>query len=175
MGGPPAGAFPMRSRNATSHGAARSIATFVVVLVVGSFCAQELFSHFTAKGGAGPGAGVPEKVISDRVDLKQGQVMRYDVVLRVGARLKIVVRSSRVPISVKLVSAKEPSPGVLRSRTDESGPTAPQPVFWQRDTLGITKVETLTAGKWTLFIEASEEPVGKRHLETTITTEVSVL
>ena len=71
---------------------------------------------------------------------------------------------ARCGISVKLVSAKEAAPGVPPSRTDESGPGVPQPVFWQRNALGVTKVETLTAGQWTLFIEASEEPVGRRHI-----------
>src|SRR5262249_11197732 len=113
--GPEGGPFAMHDHNARKHQPLRSVATFIVVLVVGSFFSHELFSHFSAKRGPGPGAGIPEKVLFDRVTVKRGQVMRYDVVLRVSARVQIDIRSSRVPVSVKLVAGEPSVAGERRS------------------------------------------------------------
>jgi len=164
----------MKPQPATKYGRTRPLARFIIVLAVGSFFGRELFSYFTSKTGTEPGAGVPQKVISDRVNLKRGQRIQYELVLPIAGRIEIAVRSSRVPISVKLVSAQEPTRSPPTSGGDASRPSAPEPVFWQRNALGISKVETLAAGRWMVFIEASEEPAGRR-LETTVTTEVTAL
>jgi hypothetical protein len=126
-------------------------------------------SRFSSNRGPAANAGVPEKVISDRVTLERGQSVQYAFVLSIGARININVRSSRVPVSVKLEPGNVPD-----ASASKDGASLLQPVFWQQGAIGIRRAETLPAGKWTLVIEASDGPVGRRHLDTTVRTEVSV-
>jgi hypothetical protein len=158
----------MRSQGSRFRAAVGSIATFTIILVVGIALTQLLQSFRSSRQGSGP-IQAPETVLSERVALKPARAVKYDLALTADARVKIDVRSVSARISVKLVSTPEPVIDAERPAPE------PRTVFWHHDTLTVIRVESLTAGKWTILIERSDASAATSRRDTMVTTEVTVL
>lgn len=153
----------------------RTVAAFVVVLVLGSGAVQLVLSAFSPGAGSGPQhGGVPETVLSDRVAIHAGQVMRYDIVLRTSAEVRFDVRAEPVAVSVKLVANQESTAGAGNSGKTGAPPSLPEPVFSHQAALTMTKLTALPAGKWTLLIERARTSGSASRRDTTVSTQVTL-
>lgn len=99
----------------------------------------------------------PQKVISDRVELRNGQSLRYALRVAGPSEVRIDVRSTPAAVTVLFVATRDGA----------------QPLWRHEEAVVLTKTQMVARGEWTIVIEPTHKTTLAARL-TTVVTEVTV-
>jgi len=119
----------------------------------------------TSNTAAPPSAGLratfrqPQKVVSEKISLKEGQAMTYSFQLRTDARVEVKVQATPKDVDVMLMTSAELER--FKKATGElfGGRYTYRQALSRKSILNMSQTEILPAGKWAIVVRRPEESV----------------
>ncbi len=163
----PPGVPPNWREELSAHKAAkkRTRPVFLIALgiaVVGVFV---VYRAVTSNTAAPPSAGVrgalrqPQKVVSEKVSLKEGQAMMYSFDLRTNARVEVRVRATPKNVDVMLMTGAELEKFKKAMGALFGGKYTYRQALSARGILNMKETEILPAGRWAIVVQRPQESI----------------
>jgi hypothetical protein len=134
----------------------------IAAAVVGAFLVRRAVTSSVA---APPSAGLraafrqPQKLVSERTSLKEGQAMMYSFDLRSDARLEVRVNARPKSVDVMLMTAAELERFKKAMGELFGGKYTYRRALSGKSVLDMKETETLPAGNWAIVVRRPQESV----------------
>jgi hypothetical protein len=135
------------------------LVALAVILGVGFFLYRAATSNTAAPASAGLGAAFrqPQKVVSERISLKEGQARMYGFQLRSDSRVEVKVEASPKNVDVMLMTSAELER--FKKATGElfAGRYTYRQSLSRKSILDMKETEILPAGQWAIVVRRPQE------------------
>lgn len=141
----------------------RTRPVFLVALGVLAGVVFAIYRATTSNTAAPPSAGIgaafrqPQKVVSERISLKEGQAMMYGFELRSDARVEVKVQAGPKKVDVMLMTSAELERFKKASGELFGGQFTYRQALSGKSILGMKETEVLPAGRWAIVVRRPQE------------------
>jgi hypothetical protein len=133
----------------------------VITIVV--FAGYLFYAQSAHRRPDNPAAGLksvfrePEKVVSERVGLKEGEARMYGFTLRSGAKVEVKVTARPKNVDVMLMTAEDLAKFKAAHGKLLGGKYTYREALSRKGILSMTESDVLPAGEWTIVVQRPQE------------------
>jgi len=132
----------------------------LVLLLAGGFW---IYRAATSESAAPPSAGFaaafrqPQKLVSERFSIKEGQAMMFSFTLRSDARIEVSVQATPKNVDVMLMTARELENYKAAKGKLFGGEYSYRKALSRQGVLGLNETEVIPSGSWAIVVQRPHE------------------